>query len=89
MMGCPPTQREARVPTILRVGRFRILFHSREHDPPHVHVQSHDGWAVFELAPIRLRDYGRYTQRELRALYTIVLTNQEEFLRQWREYFDG
>jgi Domain of unknown function (DUF4160) len=76
------------VPTIFRVGPHRILFHSNEHDPPHVHVESPDGWAVFDLAPMRLRDYERYTRREVRQLYEIVLNHREEFLRQWREFFD-
>ena len=41
---------EVRVPTLLRIGPYRFLFHSREHDPPHIHVESSSGKDRYEIS---------------------------------------
>ena len=78
---------EVGVPTIYRFGPNVFLFHSREHDPPHVHVLSSDAWAWFELEPVRLRRSKGYTQRQLGQLHRIVEDQQVPFLRRWNEHF--
>jgi hypothetical protein len=77
------------VPTILRMGPYRFLFHSREHEPPHVHVESPDGWAVFDIAPVEFRRGRGYTRRELHQLHEVVVIHQTRFLRRWDEHFGG
>jgi len=78
---------EVGVPTLLRVGPYRFLIHSREHLPPHVHVRSNDGEATFTLFPVELHDSKGYTRRQIREIYEAVLVNQHEFLRRWYEHF--
>jgi hypothetical protein len=53
------------MPTILRVGGFRIAIYSSDHRPAHVHVVGHGGEAVFDLncpkGPPALREvYGLF-----------------------------
>jgi hypothetical protein len=38
-------------PTVLKVGRFRFFFNSREERRRHVHVSTSDGTAKFWLEP--------------------------------------
>ncbi len=75
------------MPTVLRVGPCRFHFHSREHDPPHVHVSSPEGEAAFELGPVGRRGSSGYTRQELTRIEEIVVTHEKEFLRRWHEYF--
>ena len=88
MMGPRRTFREVGVPTVLRFGPYRFHFHSREHDPPHVHVESVGGRAVFVLVPIKLHESRGYTRRELRQIGAIVGIHRNTFLRRWHEHFE-
>jgi hypothetical protein len=83
----PSTVREVGVPTLLRIGPHRFHFHSREHDPPHIHVESSSGKAVFALTPIKLTDSKGYTRRETRQIHEIVLVHRRAFLDRWHEHF--
>jgi hypothetical protein len=79
------------VPTILRLGPYRFWFFSNENqatgEPPHIHVESGDGWAEFRLAPVSLRDHGGYNRREVERIRRIVIANRDLFLRRWHEFF--
>lgn len=88
MMGAPPASREVGVPTIHRLGPYRFYFWSREHEPPHVHVRSPDGAAVFGLDPVRLQRANGYTPRKVREIEEQVIIHRAEFLDRWHEYFD-
>ena len=79
---------EVGVPTLLHVGPYRFLFHSREHDPPHVHVTSPGARAVAILEPMSLLRAKGYTARQRHEIERLVLVNQAEFLRRWHEHFD-
>ena len=61
----------------------------REHDPPHIHVESSSGKAVFTLTPVRSERAKGYTRRHLARIEEIVSSHEAEFLRRWDEYFDG
>jgi len=61
------------MPTILRDGRWRFFFYSNERlEPPHIHVESADGWAKFWLSPVALVGSSRLKPRELRDLEWFV-----------------
>lgn len=79
---------EVGVPTLLRIGPYRFYFYSREHDPPHVHVESAQGSAVFTFGPVGVMRAKGYTRRELGRLEEIVRRHEAEFLERWHEYFD-
>lgn len=36
------------MPEIFRFFGFSFFFYSREHEPIHVHVEGHDGLAIFD-----------------------------------------
>jgi len=87
MMAARRPIREVGVPTVFRSGPYRFHFHSREHDPPHIHVESPSGRAAFTLTPLKLSDSRGYTRRETHEIHQIVLTHRHAFPRRWHEHF--
>lgn len=76
------------MPTILRVGPYRMFFYSNEgSEPPHVHVESGDTLAKFWLMPVRLARPGGYPAHELRLIERMLNEHQSELERAWHEYF--
>jgi hypothetical protein len=51
------------MPTILRVGPYRLFFYAGDRDePPDVHVEREDKIAKFWLDPVRLHGSGRFNR---------------------------
>jgi hypothetical protein len=75
------------MPTILRIGPYRFHFYSAEaNEPPHIHIERDDLEAKFWLEPVALaRNYG-FPGAELNKLAELVLVNQSELLKAWRQY---
>ncbi len=80
------------MPTIHPPGPYRSFIYSNlnraTHEPPHVHVASPRGRAVFWLSPVSLRDAWGYTPREVERIRRIVTGSREMMLRRWHEFFD-
>lgn len=80
------------MPTVHRLGPYRFFFYAQENrssfEPPHIHVASGNGGAVFWLEPVSLRNVWGYTPREVERLRTIVTVNRELLVRSWHEFFD-
>jgi len=76
------------VPTIHRIGPYRVYFFSNErNEPPHVHVE-HDGRsAKFWLDPVRFAQSGGHSIPELRRIERIVRDHRDTYLESWREFF--
>ena len=79
------------MPTVLRVGPYRVFFYASDRDePPHVHVERDDDTAKFWLDPVRLQSSGGYGRNELHQIQRPVEQNREQLLRSWNEFFgDG
>ena len=79
------------MPAIHLFGPYRFFFYANENvasgEPPHVHVKSADGWAVFWLDPVRLRQSEGYTAAEVARIRRIVVVRRTEFRRRWDEFF--
>ncbi len=91
MMAHRRHRHEFGVPTVHRFGPYRFYFWSEENqairEPPHIHVRSGNGQAVFWLEPVRQRDAWGYTPREMERIRGIVISHRQELLRRWHEYF--
>jgi hypothetical protein len=75
------------VPTVLRERSFRFFFWSNErNEPPHVHVESGDGYAKFWLSPVSLAESVGYDSNEVRQLLDIVIAHREMMERVWHGY---
>lgn len=77
------------MPTIDRVGPYRIFFFSNEtHEPAHVHIQRETMLAKFWLDPVSLAGSRGFAAHELRQMERIVTENREKYLEAWNEYFE-
>ena len=75
-------------PTVLRVGRFRFFFFSREETRPHVHVSTSDGVAKFWLEPqVELARSSGLSERDVRRARSIIDERRGEIRNAWDRYF--
>jgi hypothetical protein len=78
------------VPTVWRERGFRFFFWSNErNEPPHIHIESGDGYAKFWLSPVTLAESVGYDASEVQELQRIVTRNRDMFVEVWRGYFGG
>ncbi|MCY7273427.1 MAG: DUF4160 domain-containing protein [Phormidesmis sp. CAN_BIN44] len=76
------------MPTVLRIGAYRLYFYSHEpNEPPHIHVDRDDSSAKFWLESVRLTNSIGFSAKELRKLQTIVEENQQTLLEGWNGHF--
>ena len=77
------------MPEILRIFGLRFFFFSREHEPIHVHVESADGKAKFNILPdsIVLVYNKGMKQKNVRCAEMVLEENKELAISKWREYF--
>ena len=76
------------MPTILRVGPYRLFFYSNEQgEPAHIHIQRDNMLAKFWLKPVALASSTRFAPKEIRKLEEIVTENSKILIEAWNEYF--
>lgn len=76
------------MPTVLRIGRFRLFFFSNEsQEPAHIHVKAGDDEAKFWLAPVHLAANHGFNGRELKEIQHLVEEHREDLVEAWDEYF--
>lgn len=78
------------MPTVHRERGFRVYFWSNErNEPPHVHVESGDGYAKVWLSPVVLALSVGYSAHEVRDLLAIVRNHRDEMEQAWHDHFDA
>ncbi len=76
------------MPTILRLGAYRLYFYSHEpNEPPHIHIDRDRLSTKFWLEPVSLARNLGFSAKELRQLQSIVQENQQSLLEAWYEHF--
>lgn len=73
------------MPTVLRVGEFRMIIWPSDHAPPHVHVHGADGRAVIEIKSRLVRRFVGMRRPALVRAVEAVRDNEAILLEQWRE----
>jgi hypothetical protein len=77
------------MPTVLRIGGYRLFFFSHEpNEPPHVHVDRAECSAKLWLEPVSLARNAGFAAHELRAILRMVNEHRLPLLEAWQEYFD-
>ena len=73
------------MPTVLRVGGFRIEIFLKDHEPAHVHAYSAGGRAKINLLPVSLEyQVGMKAQDVVRVL-RLVVENHTHLVQKWSE----
>lgn len=76
------------MPTVLRLGPYRLYFYSHEpNEPPHVHIDRDDQTCKFWIEPVALARNLGFSAKELRDIERLVIDNQQSLLEAWHEYF--
>ena len=72
------------MPTILRLGPYRLYFHSHEpNEPPHIHVDRDAATAKFWLKPAGLASSEDFKPHELTKLLRLVQQHEKELVDAW------
>ncbi len=76
------------MPTIRRVGPYRVYFFSNEaHEPPHVHVDRDEYSAKFWLAPLGLAHNLGFGAVEIRQVFRLLEALESDLLEAWHDHF--
>jgi hypothetical protein len=76
------------MPTIERIGPYRLFFYSNEGlEDPHIHVQRDRGLAKFWLEPFALAEATGFAAHELRDVEKVVKQRRIILLEAWHEFF--
>ncbi|WP_076798294.1 DUF4160 domain-containing protein [Chloroflexus islandicus] len=76
------------MPTVLRIGPYRLYFYSYDCDEPrHIHVDRDNLSAKFWLDPdVRLAENRGYNRKELRDIERIVRSHLEILRYEWDNF---
>jgi hypothetical protein len=78
------------MPTVLRIGPYRLFFYAGDRDEPqHVHVERDNNLAKFWLDPVRLQTGGGFSRSEIGRIQNLVLENREMLAGSWNEFFNS
>jgi hypothetical protein len=76
------------MPTVLRIDGYRFFFFSNEgNEPPHIHVESGDGYCKFWLDSVSLAYSTGYNSSELNKISKLVEENRQTLKTSWNDYF--
>ncbi len=76
------------MPSILRVGPYRVYFHSHgPNEPAHVHVDRDDPSAKFWLDPVAVARNLGFNPQELRKIERVILEHEQFLLEAWNDHF--
>jgi len=76
------------MPTVMRIGRLRVVIYPNDHRPAHVHVIGGECEAVFVLncpdGPPELRENHSFSQPELNRIGALLATELITICEKWR-----
>ena len=76
------------MPTVLRLGPFRLFFFSNERqEPAHIHVKAGENQAKFWLEPVALAKNRGFAEHELNTIEALVVQHRAALLEAWNDYF--
>ncbi|MDR1332701.1 MAG: DUF4160 domain-containing protein [Tannerella sp.] len=78
------------MPTLLILFGLRFYFYLRDHEPVHIHVESGDGEAKFEIIKeVRLVYNHGLKPKDVKLAESIIEENKENFISEWEKAFDN
>jgi hypothetical protein len=73
------------MPTLLIIFGLRFHFYTRDHEPIHVHVESSDGNAKFEIENEVTLIYNKGLKlKDIKLAESILEENRENFINEWK-----
>jgi Domain of unknown function (DUF4160) len=72
------------MPTVMRVGRSRVVIYPNDHPPAHVHVIG-PGWVlVINLLALEVREAVGCDEREARRVLRSIALHRDALMEAWR-----
>lgn len=71
--------------TVANYRNVRIVIHSRDHRPPHVHAIAPDAEAVFNLETMELVRVQGFDLKSVTKIRQFIESRREELLEAWHE----
>ncbi len=71
--------------TIFIFRNIRIVIHSKDHEPPHIHAISPKGEAKIELDSLKCFFCRGYTERDLKMILEFISEKKEILLEAWHD----
>jgi hypothetical protein len=76
------------MPTVLSLFGLRFYFYLRDHKPVHIHVESSDGEAKFEIEKeVKLIYNHGLKPKDIRLAESILEENKDNFINEWNKAF--
>lgn len=76
------------MPTVMRLGSFRLYFYSHEpNEPPHIHVDRGDATIKVWLDPVEVAKSRGFRAHEINAIVAMVDEHRVRLTEAWNEYF--
>jgi hypothetical protein len=76
------------MPTVMRVGRYRLFFFANEGaEPRHVHVEAGGAYAKLWLEPVAFADARGLNVKEMNEVRRLVLRHKQQCVEAWDEFF--
>ncbi len=78
------------MPEIFRLFGFSFFFYSREHEPPHVHVEGNGGMAKFEWDgdTFQLKEKYNLKANDLKKIKGAIDENADLIIKRWNKHFN-
>lgn len=78
------------MPTVLRLGPYRLYFYSNDaEEPKHIHVERDRHVAKLWLEPVRIQRSGGFSRVEILRILRLVRDHQQELQEAWDAFFDA
>lgn len=73
------------MPTLVRQNGFRVMIHTDDHAPAHVHCYRGKKLVVVTLADLSVRDRQHASNRDVQVAVRIVEQHRDRLLQAWRD----
>lgn len=79
------------MPEVFRFYGFSFFFYSKEHEPPHIHVEGKGGRGKFRWNGEMFieEDLINIKPGDLKRIKEVIEENSEIIIRRWNEHFKG
>lgn len=76
------------MPTVMRIGAFRLYFFSHEpNEPPHIHIDRGEATIKVWLDVVEVAKSRGFRAHEIGGILTMVEEHKAKLLEAWHEYF--
>ena len=76
------------MPTLFKLFGLIFRIYTRDHCPPHVHVISQEGEAIFTVSEdgVEMRENKGMRQKDISLSLSVIYENKELILKEWENY---